>query len=127
MCQRTVLIIDDDRATRDALQQHFIGRGWEVAMVATQAEALLLLADYDPEWVVIPWEQLEGTGERFMRHVRGMASKPRVVLLTEPEDPSSRGVANRLKPDAHFRKPLVPEHVYLTCSSGAGRNAVPVG
>src|SRR3954449_11221584 len=115
MRQKKMLIIEDDRATRDALQGVFISRGGEVAMVTTQAEGLALLEDYDPDWVVLPWEQLEGTGERFMFQVRAKAPRPRVVLLTESMDSASSAMASCLKPDLRFRKPITPEEVFRAC------------
>src|SRR5437764_7067850 len=93
MSQRKMLIIEDDRATRDALQRLFISRGWEVAMVTTQAEGLALMDDYPFDWIVVPWEQLEGSGERFMLRVRAAAPRPRVVLLTESMDSASWAIA----------------------------------
>jgi len=122
-----MLIIEDDRATRDALQRLFISRGWEVVMVTTQAEGLALLDDYDPDWVVIPWEQMEGTGERFMLRLRTKARRPRVALLTEPMDSAGWSMASRLKADVRFRKPVVPEDVFLACEPGWGRDATLVG
>lgn len=118
-----MLIIEDDRATREALQRLFISRGWEVAIVTSQVEGLAMLGDYDADWVVVPWGLLEGTGEGFVRHVRDRLPRPRLALLTETEDRSSWRVASRLKPDAHFRKPLVPEEVFRVCSTAATRRA----
>src|SRR6266436_3676499 len=106
MCQKKMVIIDDDRATRDALQRLFISRGWEVAVVTTQAEGLALLGDYDPDWVVVPWDQLEGMGERFMLHVRAKACRPRVALLTDSMDSAGWAMSSRLKVDVRFRKPV---------------------
>jgi len=115
MRQKKMLIIEDDRATRDALQGLFISRGWEVAVVITQAEGLALLKDYEPDWIIVPWEQLEGTGERFMAEVGARARKPRVALLTEPMGKLSSALAARLKTDLRFRKPVVPEDVFRAC------------
>lgn len=112
---KKILIVDEDRATRDSLQRLFISRGWEVAMVTTQAEGLSLLSDYDPDWIVIPWEQLEGTGERFMAELGAKARKPKVALLIEPMDKVSSALAGRLKPDVRFRKPIVAEDVFRAC------------
>jgi len=127
MTQKKMLIIDDDRATRDALQRLFISRGWEVALVNTQAEGLAVLSDYDPDWVVVPWEQLEGMGERFMLQIRAKACRPRVMLLTEPMSSAGWAMASRLKVDVRFRKPIIPEDVFLACEPSWDRNATLVG
>jgi len=122
-----MLIVEDDRSTRDGLQRLFISRGWEVAMVTTQAEGLALLEDYDPDWVVIPWEQLEGTGERFMFQVRAKAPRPRVVLLTDSMDSASSAMASCLKADLRFRKPITPEEVFRACEPSWSRERPRVG
>ena len=59
MDPKKLLIIEDDRAARDAIQFRFISRGWEVAMAETQDQGLALLADYQPDWVVVAWEQVK--------------------------------------------------------------------
>ena len=75
MPERKALIIDDNRAMRNATQEILISRGWEVAMVTTQAEGLMLLRDYDPDWIIVAREQLEGTGERFMHEVQSLSPR----------------------------------------------------
>src|SRR4051812_31122253 len=125
MSHGKILIVEDDRATRDALQRLFISRGWEVAMATTQAEGLGLLSDYDPDWVVVPWDLLEGTGERFMLRIRAMTPRPRVVLLTEAMDPGSRALAGGLKADIRARKPVVPEDLYRECEARLARDVAP--
>jgi len=127
MSQKKMLIIEDDRATRDALQRLFISRGWEVAMVTTQDEALQLLGDYIPDWIIVPWEQLEGTGERFMSSVRAKDRSTRVALLTESWDKAGSALAGRLKTDLRFRKPVVPEDVFRACEPGWYQNVTLVG
>jgi DNA-binding response OmpR family regulator len=117
MPQKKLLIVDDDRTTRDALQTLFISRGWEVAMVVTRAEGLSLLRDYDPDWVVITWDQLDGTGERFMAEVRAKPCPPKVALLTEPYDRLASSLACRLKAELRFCKPIVPEEVFRACDA----------
>jgi DNA-binding NarL/FixJ family response regulator len=112
---KRLLLIDEDRAARDALQEVFISRNWEVAMVATQCEAMRLLTDYDPDWVIVPREHLDGTGERFLLELRNRSRTTRVALLTSPMDPVERRTASRLKPDIQITRPVLPEAVFLAC------------
>lgn len=127
MPQKSMLIVDEDRATRDALQTLFISRGWEVVMVTNRAEALALLNDYDPDWVVIAWDQLDGTGERFMSELRAKKHRPRVVLLTEPYDRVATALAGRLMAELRFRKPVSPEEVFRACHARWEGRLVPPG
>jgi len=115
---KRLLIIEEDRACRDALQQLFISRGWEVAMVTNETEGLSILHDYDPDWIVVPWDQLQGSGERFMTVVRGKPLTPRVALLTDSADLVSVTQASRLKTELRLRKPVVPEQLYRACDPG---------
>jgi DNA-binding response OmpR family regulator len=112
-----LVIIDDDRSTRDALQGLFISRGWEVAMAATQAEAHHLLDDYRPDWVIVAWEQLGGAGWPFLRELRSDRPDVRVAILTEAGGRIARAWVRRLAPDAVYAKPVIPEMVYRDCDT----------
>jgi len=125
---KKLMIIEDDRTTREALQRLFISRGWEVVMVTTQAEGLRLLDDYEPDWIVASWEQLEGTGERFLGALQSRRQRPRVALLTDPMDATRSALTSRLKTDARFCKPVLPEQVYRSCDTGwDGEPRLPLG
>lgn len=111
------LIIDDDRATREALQFMFISRGWEVAMTETQTEGLALLADYDPEWVIVSWDQLRGSGRSFVDAVRADRPATRLAILTDTTRSSDLRMLRRLSPDYRASKPVNPEQVFRDCES----------
>jgi DNA-binding response OmpR family regulator len=120
-----LVIIDDDRSTRDALQRLFISRGWEVAMAATQAEAHRLLGDYRPDWVIVSWEQLGGAGWPFLKELRSGRPGVRVAILTETGGRVANAWVRRLTPDAVYAKPVHPELVYRDCDAAChGRVAV---
>lgn len=112
---RRLLLIEEDRAARDALQGIFISRNWEVAMATTLPEAMKLLSVYVPDWVIMSWEKMEGTGERFMLTVRARSREAREALLTGPMDADGHRIVSRLKPDVRFRKPFLPEDVFREC------------
>jgi len=124
MVRGTLLIIDDDRGTRDGLQQAFIRHGWEVAVTVTEAEGLAILSDYEPDWIIVAWDQLGGTGARFMREVRAGVKGARVSLLTESGSPVAPFVSG-LRPDLTFKKPVRADDVFEACESlTLGRAAV---
>lgn len=116
MIQGTVLIIDDDRSSREPLQEAFISRGWEVAMAETEPQGLALLDDYDPDWVIAAWEQLRGTGAEFVRTIRTTKRNTRVTLLAEPGS-GSAGFLKKVKSDLRFLKPFVAEDVFRACAA----------
>ena len=70
MVRGSVLIIDDDRCSSDGLAFAFIRRSWEAVVVLTESEGLSLLDGYEPDWVIASWEQLGGTGSRFVQALR---------------------------------------------------------
>jgi DNA-binding response OmpR family regulator len=113
--QPKILIIEEDRSTRDALQFSFISRGWEVAMGASEGEALWILGDFAPDWVIVGWQQLHGTGNDFFRNVRAKARGARVAVLTDELTSTERAMLSRLKPDIAVPKPVVPEAVFRMC------------
>jgi DNA-binding response OmpR family regulator len=115
MGQRSLVIIDDDRMTRDSVQGLFISRGWEVAMAASQADGLSLLIDYEPDWVAIAWDQLQGNGATFFRRVRAGNPRSQIMLFTANLDRAGRVLIKRLGPDAHLSKPFGPEDVFRIC------------
>lgn len=114
MIEGTVLIIDDDQRTRDALQFAFIRRNWEVALSVTEEQALDILAGYDPTWVIVSWEQLGGTGHRFVNEIRKKYPRTRLLVLTESPSRVSPFVS-LLKPDLQFSKPILADEVYQAC------------
>lgn len=125
MLRGSVLIIDDDHASLCALQNAFIRRGWEVAMFTREADGLAALAEYHPDWVLAAWEQLGGSGARFIRQVRARGAGIRVSLLTDG-GPLSRTFLRGLKPDLTFPKPLDPEFVFSMCEATLA-GTMPVG
>lgn len=121
MDQQKLLIIEEDRASRDALHGIFISRGWEVAMVTTEEQGLCLLGDYRPDWIIVAWQQLSGTGMAFFRSVRATGQGTRLAILTDELTSTERAMLRRLQPDAAFPKPFQPEVVFRTCAAGDQR------
>jgi len=116
MPQHTLLIIDDERDTRDQLQGVFISRGWEVAMAETQAGGESLLAGFEPDWVLVSWDQLGGTGRSFVEGLRTEMPGTRVGLLIGACCRNEAALIGRLAADAKFVKPVTPTAVYRYCS-----------
>lgn len=113
----SLLIIEDDRSARNALQGMFISRGWEVAMAATQEEGMHVVADYDPDWIIVAWSQLSGNGTFFFRYVRAHRRRTRLAVLTDGLSPTECAMLKRLQPDMIVAKPFVAEVVFNKCVS----------
>jgi len=117
MVRGRVLIIDDDRGTRDGLRFAFIRRDWEVVVTETEAEGLALLTDYAPDWVIVCWDQLGGTGARFLRELRARKRGTRVSLLTGPGAHAPGRFGPGSGPDLTFHKPVQADDVYGACAA----------
>jgi DNA-binding response OmpR family regulator len=118
MDQNRLLIIDEDRSSRDALQFVFISRGWEVAMAASEDQGISLLHDYEPDWVIIAWQQLSGTGMRFLQAVRPTGRSTRLLVLTDGLTATERAMLKRLRADMVFAKPVIPDVIFRSCATG---------
>jgi DNA-binding response OmpR family regulator len=128
MWKGKLLIIDEDRKSRDDLQRLFISRSWEVVMVASQADGMSLLTEYQPDWIIVSWDQLEGIGTQFLSGISSGPKRPRVVLLMEPTmGRDDRTFVMRLKVDYRFRKPVDPEIVFRACVPEWTEAVVPLG
>src|SRR4051812_1499743 len=86
MIRGRLLVIEDDRKTREALQATFIRMGWEVVVVLTLAEGLAMLDDYDPNWVIVSSELPDGRDNAVLSQVRAAATKSRVALVIWPRE-----------------------------------------
>ncbi|GAC1475898.1 MAG: hypothetical protein NVSMB9_29280 [Isosphaeraceae bacterium] len=126
MSGQKILIIDDDRSTREALQTLFIARNWEVAMAESQDRGLALLTDQEPDWVLVAWDQLAGTGDSFIKKVKACPHVAKVALLTDTMGGGEDSFMKRLRVDLRFAKPLIPEEVFRACASDGKAELVAV-
>ena len=115
MATRRLVVIEDDRTTREALQGTFIRRGWEVAMVMTRAEGSALLQDYAPHWVVMSSDLPDGPCDSLVRRLRSAKPKTRVAIVTESSGPTRLAELASLKPHLLLQRPLDSESVYDMC------------
>jgi ActR/RegA family two-component response regulator len=120
MPQRKAILVEADKPTAEALQNIFIRKGWEVVVVTTVVEALAVLRDYVPTWIVATAGLPDGSGEALVRHVRAEKKATRIALLAASADAVSDP-----KPDLVLRKPANPEDVYARCD-GFDKPMLPV-
>lgn len=83
-----VLLVDDDPASRLALQTVLQAGGYQVDAAASAAEAIGKLEDNEYE-LVLSESELESphAGLRLLAHARNMSYKPATALITTyPED-----------------------------------------
>lgn len=76
---RTLLVVDDDLAIRETLQELFEQEGYAVFCAANGAEALTLLERiHDPALILLDQNMPVMSGAEFLRH---KAAEPRIAGL----------------------------------------------
>ena len=113
MNQRRMLVVEDDRTTRDLLGAIFGHLGWTVAVAATVADGLRLL-DPPPDLLILDLSLPDGNGMDLLRHVRS-AQLPTRVAVTTGHDPTLLRAVSLLKPDALLQKPIDVADVCRAC------------
>src|SRR4051794_19332400 len=106
-----LLIVEDDTATREALQGHYLRLGWQVSEAGTIAEALASL-DSDPEpcCLILDLMLPDGAGLAVLERVREKGLKTRVAVCTGSVDLAQLRKVALLSPDAMLPKPIyLPE------------------
>jgi two-component system response regulator AtoC len=78
----SVLVVDDDRAMRAALETRFLRRGWRAETAASAGEALLRFRRVLHPLVVTDIRMPGGDGLEVMRQARALAPHTAVILLT---------------------------------------------
>ena len=103
---KSVLIVEDDGDSRDALVQLCRRTGHRCFSAANRAEALAVLISRPPDAIVLDLMLPDGSGLEVLRVVRTHRFPLRVAVVTAASDPHLLAEAQRLKPDAMFRKPV---------------------
>jgi DNA-binding NtrC family response regulator len=116
MTRGTLMIVDNERSSREALGSIFIRRGWEVAVFETELEALANLPGYAPDWVIADSEQLRCDGDSFLTDVRDASKRTLVSLFVEDGRCLAAGVT-KSTPDLTFVKPVNAEVVFQECEA----------
>jgi len=101
-----ILLVEDERVSRDALHRLLALSGYEVTSVGTVAAALAWLDAHACDCVIIDLMLPDGAGTAILERLRAKGSAARVAVATGTDDPALLAEARRLKPDAFFEKPI---------------------
>ncbi|MFN8110896.1 MAG: response regulator transcription factor [Thermoleophilia bacterium] len=101
-----VLLVEDDRALRDALRRVLEVSGYRVTAVASGEDALVALPQCSPDAVVLDIGLPGMDGMEVCRRVRGMGNRVPVLMLTARDAVSDRVAGLDAGADDYLVKPF---------------------
>ncbi len=110
MSVATVLLVEDDNALRRALRMSFRGRDFDVLEVATGEAALNVLAEQQPDAIVLDLGLPGIDGFETLRRLRTYSQAP-VIVLTARDNQRDKVEALDAGADDYVTKPFDPEEL----------------
>ena len=101
----TILIAEDDRAARDALQRALQFEGYAILAAADGGEALELLGDNDPDAIVLDVMMPGIDGHTVCRRIRDKGLTTPVLMLTARHEVADRVAGLDAGADDYLVKP----------------------
>jgi DNA-binding response OmpR family regulator len=108
---RRVLLVEDDKPTREALVRLLEEDGHDVRAAANGVRGLVALRDFRPERVLLDLMLPDFAGERVLEAVRLSHPATRVAVVSGVEDADRMNRLGAAGADAVFRKPVLPSDV----------------
>src|SRR5215203_7356285 len=103
MDRMRVLIVDDDRALRDALRRALVLGGYETVPVDSGEAALAEVARSEPDAIVLDIGLPDVDGLEVCRRLRGSGNRVPVLLLTARDAVSGRSEERRVGKECRSR------------------------
>jgi DNA-binding response OmpR family regulator len=112
MQRATVLVVEDDAATREVLQQMLAMEGYDTVLAASGAEALQALQQHQVDLMLLDIMLPDMSGYHLCAQVRGSHSMPAPIMMVsalgQPHD-ITRGLHTGA--DDYLRKPFASEEL----------------
>jgi DNA-binding response OmpR family regulator len=106
-----ILVVEDDRATRKALQQLFESEGFSVVTAANGAEGLEAFRSARPGFVVLDLKMPQLGGQDVCKRIRRESEEVPIIILTASPDEISRVLLLELGADDYVTKPFSPKEL----------------
>jgi len=81
-----ILVVEDDRATRKALQQLFEGEGFQVELAQNGAEGVACFHAAKPNFVILDLKMPQMSGQDACRQIRKESEEVPIIILTGSAD-----------------------------------------
>ena len=106
-----ILVVEDDRATRKALQQLFEPEGYSVDVAQNGAEGLATFRASRPNFVILDLALPQLGGQEVCRQIRKESEEVPILILTGSSDEISRVLLLELGADDYVTKPFSPKEL----------------
>ena len=106
-----ILVIEDDRATRKALQQLFEPEGYSVDAASNGAEGLAMFRSSRPNFVILDLAMPKMNGQDVCRAIRKESEEVPILVLTGSSDEISRVLLLEMGADDYVTKPFSPKEL----------------
>ena len=106
-----ILVIEDDRATRKALQQLFEPEGYQVETAQDGAAGLAAFRATRPDFVILDLRMPKVGGQDVCRQIRKESEEVPILILTGSADEFNRVLMLELGADDYVTKPFSPKEV----------------
>jgi DNA-binding response OmpR family regulator len=111
-----VLVVDDDLTVRDVVRRYLELGGHRVALAGNGEEALRLVAEHEPDLVVLDLMLPGMDGLEVCRRLRAHSAVP-VVMLTALGEEENRIAGLEIGADDYVTKPFSPKELALRVAS----------
>jgi two-component system, OmpR family, KDP operon response regulator KdpE len=101
----TILIVDDEAASRNALRKIFVGAGYQIAEASTCAEVMERMSAQNCDMMVLDPALSDGNGLDLIRIIRRQSLMP-ILVLSISDDERSKVRALDLGADDYVAKPF---------------------
>jgi DNA-binding response OmpR family regulator len=119
-----VLVVDDDLTVRDVVRRYLELAGHQVSLADNGEDALRLIAEHEPDLVVLDLMLPGMDGLEVCRRLRQNSAVP-VVMLTALGEEENRIAGLQLGADDYVTKPFSPRELALRVASVLRRARTP--
>jgi DNA-binding response OmpR family regulator len=106
-----ILFIEDDRATRKALQQLFEVEGYMVEMAQDGAQGIAAFHSTKPNFVILDLRMPVVNGQEVCRQIRKESEEVPIIILTGSADELDRVLLLEMGADDYVVKPFSPKEL----------------
>ena len=121
-----ILVVEDDRATRKALQQLFEHEGYGVEIAQTGPQGLEMFRGSRPSFVILDLGLPQLAGQEVCRAIRKESEDVPILILTGSSDEISRVLLLELGADDYVTKPFSPKELLARVRAAVRRSSRPV-